>query len=93
MARLNLDGITIELSEAEVAVLCALAAEGPWRFDNLVVPLLLKQRFTDVHATLGRLRDLGLVRFEFYFTGAVAEFSVSEIGLAVTERLASTHLP
>ncbi len=70
-----------ELANSDRELLSALRRESPWRWSNCIVETTVARRFDNPHAILVRLQDLGLVAYEFYGTGAVHEFSITEAGL------------
>jgi hypothetical protein len=93
MARFDLMGITVELTEGELEMLHTLASEAPWRFSNRVVPESVRDRFGFPYPALERLRQSGLVTFQYYFTGAVSEYDLSAIGRAFMESVAKRTEP
>ena len=89
MAKFDLTAITVEVTERELEVLRALASEAPWRFSMTGGgPASVTERFGDPFPFLERLRQSGLVSFQYYFTGSVAEYALSAIGRAFVELLA-----
>ena len=61
-------------------ILFALRLESPWRFGNGIVEPSVAERFGDPFVALDRLLRLGFISYEFYATGAVHEFSITESG-------------
>lgn len=82
----------IELTEEAHRILMALETETPWGFSNGVVNSFVAERFGDPYVVLDWLVENGLVSYEFYGTGAVHEFSITELGKAVLSR-SSTGKP
>jgi hypothetical protein len=72
----------VDLTDELLRVLLALRAESPWRFGNGIVDRSVAERFGDPFVALDRLSRLGFVSYEFYATGAVHEFSITESGRA-----------
>jgi hypothetical protein len=70
----------VDLSVETLKILLALRSESPWRFGNGIVEVSVAERFGDPFVALDRLMRLGFVSYEFYATGAVHEFSITESG-------------
>ena len=71
-----------DLTEDASRMLAALGVESPWRFGNGVVDPSVADRFGDPYVVLDLLVRGGFVSYEFYGTGAVHEFSITESGKA-----------
>jgi hypothetical protein len=72
----------VDLTDELLRVLLALRAESPWRFGNGIVDRSVADRFGDPYVSLDYLMRLGLISYEFYATGAVHEFSITDSGRA-----------
>ena len=71
-----------DLTEHASRILAALRVENPWRFSNGVVDPSVADRFGDPYVVLDLLVRSGFVSYEFYGTGAVHEFAITESGKA-----------
>jgi hypothetical protein len=69
-----------DLSDSDREFLSALQRESPWRWSNGIVERAVSERFENLFAILDRLQEHGLVAYEFYGTGAVHEYSITEAG-------------
>jgi hypothetical protein len=79
--------VPLEFTAEEFRVLMALSLESPWRFSNGIVAASVSNRFYDPLAALELLIQRGFVAYEFYGTGAVHEYAITEDGKIALRRL------